>query len=191
MEEVWKEVWIDGAFTGKMVSSMGRLRDCNGKILNLYNNGAGYLAANMGIRLNTKGNMNTKFIYIHRLVAMYFLPNPHNLPQVNHKDFDKSNNCESNLEWSKRSDNIDHAHAGGKMKKRSGLATIVRLTEDQVKECYTRVKLGEGVNAVAKSIGKSRTTISSIMNKRSRSSITNKIDAELLELAEMKYLEEV
>ena len=37
--------------------------------------------------------------YIHRLVAETFIPNPNNLPQVNHKDENPSNNCLSNLEW--------------------------------------------------------------------------------------------
>lgn len=36
---------------------------------------------------------------LHRLVATHFIPNPDNLPEVNHKDEDKSNNCVDNLEW--------------------------------------------------------------------------------------------
>lgn len=46
---------------------------------------------------------------IHRLVAMAFIPNPDNLPQINHKDFDKQNNHVSNLEWCDAFYNQQHA----------------------------------------------------------------------------------
>lgn len=45
----------------------------------------------------------------HRLVAAVFLPNPHNLPQINHKDGNPSNNCVENLEWISNKDNCFHA----------------------------------------------------------------------------------
>jgi hypothetical protein len=50
---------------------------------------------------------------IHRLVATAFIPNHDNLPEVNHRDGDKSNNCVSNLEWCTRSENLTHAFRTG------------------------------------------------------------------------------
>ncbi len=45
----------------------------------------------------------------HRLVAQHFIPNPENLPEVNHEDFDKQNNAISNLKWCDRFYQNQHA----------------------------------------------------------------------------------
>lgn len=47
-----------------------------------------------------------KRYHVHRLVTTAFIPNPNNLPEVNHKDEDKGNNHVTNLEWCDRSYNI-------------------------------------------------------------------------------------
>lgn len=52
---------------------------------------------------------------VHRLVAITFIPNPLNLPEVNHKDFNKLNNKAENLEWVDRNTNNSHAISGGRM----------------------------------------------------------------------------
>jgi hypothetical protein len=54
---------------------------------------------------------------IHRLVAAKFIPNPLNLPTVNHKDGNKSNNHVDNLEWSTQLDNNNHAWQNGLQKR--------------------------------------------------------------------------
>lgn len=151
----------------------------NGKELNQLDNGAGYLAVIAARKKTSRGKIGPKLEYVHRLVAKAFIPNPDNLPQVNHKDFNKSNNDVSNLEWISRADNIQHSHDNGKMQKRYDVGPVTILTVEQVKECYTRVvRDGEGVNVVAVSMNKPRTTISSIINKRSRRDITDKLDEE-------------
>ena len=44
-------------------------------------------------------NGEIKDLYLHRIIAQTFIPNPDNLPQVNHKDENKGNSCVDNLEW--------------------------------------------------------------------------------------------
>ena len=46
--------------------------------------------------------------FIHRMVAEAFVPNPDNLPEVNHKDENKLNNCADNLEWCDRLYNVNY-----------------------------------------------------------------------------------
>lgn len=58
------------------------------------------------VHLTKDGKM--KSFKIHRLVAMAFIPNPYNLPQVNHKDEDKCNNHVDNLEWCTQSYNLNY-----------------------------------------------------------------------------------
>ena len=60
-----------------------------------------------------KKDSKQKSLSIHRLVAIYFLSNTDNLPQVNHKDGNKLNNELSNLEWCTRSQNIQHMYDNG------------------------------------------------------------------------------
>ena len=57
-------------------------------------------------------NVKPKLFYIHRLVGQHFISNPNNLPEINHKNFDKNNNDISNLEWVTKKEN--HKHRGEK-----------------------------------------------------------------------------
>lgn len=58
-----------------------------------------------------------KNFYIHRLVAIHFIPNPKNKLQVNHIDGNKSNNHINNLEWCTPRENSQHSYDIGLSKK--------------------------------------------------------------------------
>lgn len=141
----------------------------NGYVRKWYDNGNGYKCTHI------KG----KIKYIHRLVCALFNGDPPSEDsQVNHIDGDKENNHWSNLEWVSGSKNISHAHKQGQMKNRSNYGPIRRVPDHEAVEMYRRVKMGYGITATAKEYGISRTTLSSIVNKNSKSHLTDPIDDE-------------
>lgn len=96
MEE-WKDII---GYEGKyQVSNLGRIKSLNYNntgeegILDGDTNKRGYKVVNLS--KNGKG----RTFLLHRLVAIAFIPNPNNLPEVNHINEDKNNNCVDNLEW--------------------------------------------------------------------------------------------
>jgi len=75
------------------------------RVIKLRFNTRGYLQ----LSLSEKGKTTTH--RVHRLVAELFIPNPDNLPEVNHIDEDKTNNNVENLEWVNRQRNQEHSLA--------------------------------------------------------------------------------
>lgn len=63
--------------------------------------------------MNLFKNNKHKLCTVHRLVANAFIPNPSNLPQVNHINGDKTNNNVANLEWVTSYQNLIHARKTG------------------------------------------------------------------------------
>ena len=98
-----KEEWIQiQDFPNYEVSTLGNVRNSNtGRVLKLTCKG-GYMFT--GLSQNSIG----KTLPVHRLVALAFIDNPENKPQVNHKDKNRGNNNVSNLEWSTASENNIH-----------------------------------------------------------------------------------
>ena len=102
MKEVWKDIPMYANIYE--VSNLGRVRSkVTGLITKGYPNHKGYLRAYIYL------NGMVKKEFVHRLVAITFLPNPNNYPQVNHIDYDKTNNRLDNLEWCTGEQNIQHS----------------------------------------------------------------------------------
>ena len=97
-----------------VTDKIGRTRSWKGKTLNPN------IAPNGYYRVSFSINRNRKQFYVHRLIAEHFIPNPDNLPQVNHIDGNKLNNSLDNLEWVTVQDNVIHAYKNGLIKHVSG-----------------------------------------------------------------------
>lgn len=104
------------------VDQFGRVFSVD-RVISVNDNGRQYnkplKAKQMKQTVHTKGyktvsltkDGKTKTVFVHRIVAEAFIPNPNNLPMVNHKDEDKTNNFADNLEWCTVSYNNTYGNA--------------------------------------------------------------------------------
>lgn len=128
MTEQWRTAIVNGEpWENYQVSNFGRILS-----LNYRNTGRAELMTprkrkNGYFQVNLRKNGEYKTCSLHRLVAQTFIPNPNNLPQVNHIDQDKTNNRVENLEWKSPKDNCNHgtrneriakANTNGKLSKK-------------------------------------------------------------------------
>lgn len=118
----------------------------------------------------------TKSVLVNRVVALRFLPNPENLPQVNHIDGDKEHNYllqptpeliekwgRYQLEWSSGSDNEKHAHRTGLKSGRGSANSNAKVTADEV--IIIRAS-DDPVEVLMKRFDVSRSTIANIKSRR-------------------------
>jgi hypothetical protein len=153
--EIWKK--IEG-FGNYSVSSEGRVK--NDKIfLKLSYNKRGYSQV---VLWNENKN---KIQTIHRLVAQAFIPNPDNKPEVNHIDYNKTNNHVSNLEWATKKENEDHALQNG-LKVKGEQNGGSKLTEIEVIEVRKLFKEGWLKKDLAQKFGITRNSISNIIKRK-------------------------
>ena len=113
IEEEWKTI-ID--FEEYQISNLGRVRS-------LKHNNVYYLNPMLRGYKNNQykcvklfGKKYQKVFAVHRLVAMYFIPNPNNYPIINHIDENTLNNIYTNLEWCSYSYNIKYGNCPNKRK---------------------------------------------------------------------------
>ena len=98
---------------------------------------------------STKTRIRFNGQYLHRLIALTFIPNPEDLKEVNHKDGNPYNNCVANLEWINRENNMKHFHANNKFTSKhmrrilliNAHSAEVERTFNCLEECITVMNL--------------------------------------------------
>ena len=127
--EEWRDIpGFEGAY---QASNLGRIRGRRG-ILHPIVNWDGYHR----VALQKEGR--PVRVALHRLVALAFIPNPENKPQVNHKDGDRGNCTAENLEWSTNAENQRHRRrvngSGGYSSKRAVVNTTTGQSFESLSE---------------------------------------------------------
>lgn len=160
MEE-WKEVY--GFDVLYEVSNLGNVRTKyvkNKGYTQEYHeckpidNGNGYL------RFNWTSNRKHHTVYVHRLVAQYFIDNPEGYNEVNHIDENKTNNAASNLEWCNHNYNSNY----GTKNIRAAKKTRRKIRCNETGIVYDSLK------AASEDMEICKTAISNCLNNRSKSS---------------------
>lgn len=123
-----------------------------GKFMKPLNNGNGYF----GVSLHIDGKINS--MYIHRLVAIHFLPNSENKKYIDHIDRDKTNNHVSNLRWVTAKENTDNT--AGKPRYTACRKVYKCLTDEQKTEIVLHFVSGMGVMDISRFMGIPRQTVS-------------------------------
>jgi len=171
MQEVWKDIKeYEGRYQISnlaMVKSVQRIKAnargkymANERLLKTNISSSGYY------RIVFKLNDKYKTYFLHRLLAIAFIPNPENKPFINHKDGNKLNNSLENLEWCTMSENRQHAYNTGLQNPTSGeIHGMCKLTENQVIDIRKRINNGEMNNEISKIYNVSHTLISKIKNR--------------------------
>lgn len=152
--EIWKDCYgYEGLY---LISNYGTVKSCDklvwnrfqyierkGKIMKSYIDRYGYVR----ITLCKDGRKTTE--QVHRLVALTFIKNPHNLPQVNHKDLNKENNyagtidnhfTDGNLEWCSNLQNMRHAHKNIDFNYQTVPVVKIDIESNIVLKCYNSLQ---------------------------------------------------
>lgn len=151
--EIWKDIkGYEGLY---QVSNLGRIKSLSRwkqnykkliyieeRILKQGFNGKYY-----HVRLSKEGK--TKTYLVHKLVAEAFIPNPNNLPQVNHKDENKENNRADNLEWCTQIYNCNYGKRSDCLRKKIGQYDLqgnlikewqgMRMAAKNLNICYSSI----------------------------------------------------
>lgn len=161
--EIWRSVV--GADKGYEISNKGRIRSWKDptsferniwldepRILIPQNHRLGYIYVNLQV------NGRSKKFYIHRMVAEAFIPNPDNLPEVNHDNGNKEDCSVENLYWATRAENMEHARRTGLWKPEETIQKALAAWETPI-YCYEKDCIYACGEDAARDIGASKSLI--------------------------------
>ena len=179
MSEIWKD--IKGNREIYQISNKGNVRTkarigargyfVEEKVLTKFDNSNGYYRVSMRL----SGDEHSKMYYVHRLVAMMFIPQEIGKIFVNHKDGNKHNNSVDNLEWVTRSENEKHAwvtglkniNTVGTKGEKHGMHKLSQSDVNWIREQHRQYDSEFGTKALATLFNVSPQTITNIVNNKS------------------------
>ena len=157
MTEVWKPVI---GFENYLVSNLGNVLN---QKYNRYKKPTLGRNGYWSVGLSKNGKYTS--CLLHRIVALAFIPNPQNKPQVNHINCNKKDNSVQNLEWVTSQEN--NLHSVSQIKGVKGVKVwTAKLSEQNVREIRNRLQKGEMLVTLAKEFKVCKQTIFKIKNNK-------------------------
>lgn len=148
-----------------LVDSDGFILDTNynNRPICMWIDNTGYYQCNLYGENGTK-----RYVRVHTLIAKTFVPNPYNLPQVDHRDGNKLNCSASNLEWVTNAENTKRGYDNNAYHFPHLNNYPVKLFRDN-----TYVSTYRSIRALSKHTGLNRKTVSAILNKTKKTNNYN------------------
>lgn len=160
MKEMWQ---ICSRAPNYEVSTFGRVRHKDTKRLRkLQYNKKGYTS--FGAYLPHKTKKHCSRVFLHRAVAEAFIPNPNNLPEVNHLDGNPRNNNVNNLEWASHRENLVHSVVILGNNRKIDDELVTKIQQEYIP--YSRRGSGHNMEDLAEKYQVNPTTIHQILNNR-------------------------
>lgn len=167
MEEIFVNLVRKGIVTkyyGGTLGNVGSMHSGKMKLRKQQTTKKGYK------RVHLKINGESISELTHRIIAMCFLPNPHNYPQVNHiNGKDKGNNCPSNLEWCDHQYNMTHAWETGLMNPAKGEKhSMTKFSDATIDRVHELRALGYSYREIGKKVSMSQSHVCNILSGKKR-----------------------